>query len=144
MSAKKYWSGEVGKYEKRLSIQMETLEKFEKTVKESKIKGEAIYSNYQNIENMLNIIHDARKTHSWLEIISIVKKAKKAKTPGLEIIDAIDKMGVLTLNLDGTHVNIDSSLSIPENAEIYYNKGKKAKRKIKGVHIAIEKTNTGN
>jgi len=128
------WSGEVGKYEKRLSIQMETLEKFEKTVKESKIKGEAIYSNYQNIENMLNIIHEARKTHSWLEIISIVKKAKKAKTPGLEIIDAIDKMGVLTLNLDGTHVNIDSSLSIPENAEIYYNKGKKAKRKIKGVH----------
>jgi len=135
------WSGEVGKFEKRLSIQMDTLKKFEKTVIDSKIKGEAIYSNYQNIENILNIIYNARKTHSWLEIIKIVKKAKKDKIAGLELIDAIDKMGVLTLNLDGTYVNIDSSLSIPENAEIYYNKGKKAKKKIKGVHIAIEKTN---
>jgi len=134
------WSGEVGKFEKRLKIQLETFEKFEKTVKDSKIKGEAIYSNYQAIENILNIIHDARQTNSWLEIIATVKQAKKDKVPGLEIIESIDKMGVLTLNLDGTRVNIDSSMSIPENAEIYYNKGKKAKRKIKGVHIAIDKT----
>lgn len=134
------WSGEVGKFEKRLKIQLETLEKFEKTVKESKIKGEAIYSNYQKIEDILNIIHNARINHSWLEIIATIKKAKKEKTPGLEIIESIDKMGVLTLNLDGTRVNIDSSMIIPENAEIYYNKGKKAKKKIKGVHIAIEKT----
>ena len=134
------WSGEVGKFEKRLSIQMETLEKFIKTVNESKIKGEAIYSNYQRIQDIINIINEARKTHSWLEIIAIVKKAKKDKTEGLDIIESIDKMGVLTLNLDGTRVNIDTSQGIPENAEVYYNKGKKAKKKIKGVHIAIEKT----
>ena len=109
-------------------------------MKESKIKGEAIYSNYQRIQNIINIINQARKTHSWLEIIAIVKKAKKDKTEGLEIIESIDKMGVLTLNLDGTRVNIDTSQGIPENAEVYYNKGKKAKKKIKGVNIAIEKT----
>jgi predicted ribosome quality control (RQC) complex YloA/Tae2 family protein len=134
------WSGEVGKYEKRLSIQLETLEKFNKTIKESKIKGEAIYSNYKKIENIINIITNARKTHSWLEIIAIVKKAKKDKTEGLEIIESIDKMGILTLNLDGTRVNIDTLIGIPENAEVYYNKGKKAKKKIRGVNIAIEKT----
>ncbi|MDD3985980.1 MAG: ribosome rescue protein RqcH, partial [Methanobacterium sp.] len=134
------WAGEVGKFEKRLSIQLETLEKFNKTVKESKIKGEAIYSNYQQIQNIINIINKARKKHSWLEIIAIIKKAKKTKTEGLDIIESLDKMGVLTLKLDKTIVNIDTSLSIPENAEIYYNKGKKAKKKIKGVNIAIAKT----
>ncbi|WP_048191085.1 ribosome rescue protein RqcH [Methanobacterium sp. SMA-27] len=134
------WSGEVGKFEKRLAIQLATLEKFNKTVKDSKIKGEAIYSNYQNIQNIINIINEAREKHSWLEIISIIKKAKKAKTEGLEIIESIDKMGVLTLNLDGIIVNIDTGLGIPENAEVYYNKGKKAKKKIKGVNIAIAKT----
>lgn len=134
------WSGEVGKFEKRLSIQLETLEKFKKTVKDSKIKGEAIYSNYQKIQNILDIIEQAREKHSWLEIISTVKKAKKDKVEGLDIIETIDKMGVLTLNLDGIRANIDSSRGIPENAEVYYNKGKKAKKKIKGVHIAIEKT----
>jgi predicted ribosome quality control (RQC) complex YloA/Tae2 family protein len=134
------WSGEVGKFEKRLSIQLETLEKFNKTIKETKIKGEAIYSNYQKIQNIIDIIKQARKTHSWLEIIDTVKKAKKAKTEGLEIIESIDKMGILTLNLDGIRVNIDTNQGIPENAEVYYNKGKKAKKKIRGVNIAIEKT----
>jgi predicted ribosome quality control (RQC) complex YloA/Tae2 family protein len=134
------WSGEVGKYEKRLKIQLETLDKFNKTIKDTKIKGEAIYSNYQNIQNIINIITHARETHSWLEIIDIVKKAKKAKTEGLDIIESIDKLGILTLNLDGVRVNIDTTVGIPENAEVYYNKGKKAKKKIRGVNIAIEKT----
>ena len=56
------------------------------------------------------------------------------------MIDSIDKLGNITLNLENNRINIDSHLSIPENTEVYYNKGKKAKRKIKGVHIAIEKT----
>ncbi len=134
------WSGEVGKFEKRLKIQLETLEKFNKTIKDTKIKGEAIYSNYQQIQNIIDTITKARETHSWLEIISIVKKAKKAKTEGLDIIESIDKLGILTLDLDGVKVNIDTTVGIPENAEVYYNKGKKAKKKIRGVNIAIEKT----
>jgi predicted ribosome quality control (RQC) complex YloA/Tae2 family protein len=55
-------------------------------------------------------------------------------------IESLDKMGVLTLNLEAERVMVDSNLEIPENAEKYYNKGKKAKRKIKGVNIAIERT----
>ena len=134
------WEAEVGKYEKRLRIQRETLEKFEKTVKESKIKGDLLYSDYQKVKKILDVINDARERYSWLEIIEIIKNAKKKKTDGLDIIESIDKLGNITLNLDNTRINIDSHLSIPENTEVYYNKGKKAKRKIKGVYIAIEKT----
>ena len=134
------WSGEVGKFEKRLKIQLETLDKFNKTIKDTKIKGEAIYSNYQNIQNIIDTIKHARETHSWLEIIDIIKKAKKAKAEGVDIIESIDKLGILTLNLDDIRVNIDTTVGIPENAEVYYNKGKKAKKKIRGVNIAIEKT----
>ncbi len=47
-------------------------------------------------------------------------------------------MGVLTLKLNETSINIDSKLTIPENAEIYYEKAKKAKKKTKGAEIAIE------
>jgi predicted ribosome quality control (RQC) complex YloA/Tae2 family protein len=130
----------VGKFEKRLKIQLETLDKFNKTIKDTKIKGEAIYSNYQNIQNIIDTIKHARETHSWLEIIDIIKKAKKAKAEGVDIIESIDKLGILTLNLDGIRVNIDTTVGIPENAEVYYNKGKKAKKKIRGVNIAIEKT----
>jgi predicted ribosome quality control (RQC) complex YloA/Tae2 family protein len=109
-------------------------------VKESKIKGDLLYSDYQKVKKILDVINDARERYSWLEIIEIIKNAKKKKTDGLDIIESIDKLGNITLNLDNTRINIDSHLSIPENTEVYYNKGKKAKRKIKGVYIAIEKT----
>ena len=46
----------------------------------------------------------------------------------------------MTLNIDGTTLNIDPKLTIPENAENYYEKSKKAKRKTKGALIAIENT----
>lgn len=134
------WAKEVGKYEKRLRIQKESLDKFEKTVKNSKKKGELLYSHYQEVESVLEIINHAREKYSWLEIIKIIKDARKKKVPGTEIVESIDKMGNITLNLEDQHIVIDSHRTIPENAETYYNKGKKAKRKIKGVYIAMEKT----
>ena len=57
-----------------------------------------------------------------------------------QIYESIDKLGVLTLNIDNTNINIDPKLTIPENAEAYYEKAKKAKRKTKGALIAIENT----
>lgn len=57
-----------------------------------------------------------------------------------QIYESIDKMGVLTLNIDNTSILIDPKLTIPENAENYYEKAKKAKRKTKGALIAIENT----
>ncbi|EKF86006.1 ribosome rescue protein RqcH [Methanobacterium formicicum] len=134
------WAKEVGKYEKRLRIQEETLEKFQKTIVETKRKGNLIYSHYSEIQNLLDIIHQAREKFSWMEIASKLKKARKEGMVQAQIIQSMDKMGVLTLNLEGETVTVDANLEIPENAEKYYNKGKKAKRKIKGVNMAIERT----
>lgn len=134
------WGVEIGKFEKRLRLQEETLENFKKTIKESKKKGELLYSNYQDIQKILDIILKARETHSWQEIISKIKSGKKEGITGLEMIESIDKLGNLILKIDGVSIRIDALSTIPENAEIYYEKAKKAKRKIKGVNIAIEKT----
>nr|WP_319374609.1 ribosome rescue protein RqcH [uncultured Methanobacterium sp.] len=137
---KDIWAKEVGKYEKRLRIQEDTLKKFQKTIVETKKKGNLIYSHYSEIQNLLDIIHQARGKFSWMEIASKLKKARKGGMVEAQIIQSMDKMGVLTLNLEGETVTVDANLEIPENAEKYYNKGKKAKRKIKGVNIAIERT----
>ncbi|MDI6643658.1 MAG: ribosome rescue protein RqcH [Methanobacteriaceae archaeon] len=134
------WSAEIGKYEKRLRLQEETLENFKKTIKESKKKGELLYSNYQEIQNILNTIIKARENLSWQEIIKKIKSGKKKGVPGLDMIQSLDQLGNLVLKIDGTNIRIDVNSTIPENAEIYYEKAKKAKRKIRGVNIAIEKT----
>ena len=135
------WNKKVKKFEKRLNLQQETLDNFEKTIKESKHKVEVIYSNYPTIENIINVVNNAwSNDYSFKEIGKILKKAKKDGMAEAQIYESIDKMGVLTLNISDTSFNINPKLTIPENAEIYYEKAKKAKRKTKGALIAIENT----
>ena len=135
------WNKKVSKFEKRLQLQQETLDNFTHTIKDSQHKGEVIYSNYTSIENIMNVVNQARsKDYSFKEIGKTLKKAKKEGMDEAQIFESIDKLGVLTLNIDNTSINIDPKLTIPENAENYYEKAKKAKRKTKGALIAIENT----
>ena len=135
------WNKKVNKFEKRLRLQQETLDNFNTTIEESQHKGEVIYSNYTTIENIINVVNSARsKDYSFREIGKTLKKAKKDGMAEAQIFESIDKLGVLTLNIDDTSINIDPKLTIPENAEIYYERAKKAKRKTKGALIAIENT----
>ena len=135
------WNKKVEKFEKRLNLQQETLDNFAKTIEDSQHKGEVIYSNYSSIENILNVVNSARnKDYSFKDIGKILKKAKKDGMAEAQIYESIDKLGVLTLNIDDTSLIMDPKLTIPENAEAYYEKAKKAKRKTKGALIAIENT----
>ena len=135
------WNKKVNKFEKRLRLQQETLDNFTKTIEDSQHKGEVIYSNYPPIENIINVVNSARgKDYSFKEIGKILKKAKEDGMAEAQIYESIDKMGVLTLDIDDTKLVIDPKLTIPENAEVYYEKAKKAKRKTKGALIAIENT----
>lgn len=135
------WNKKVKKFEKRLNLQQETLDNFTKTIEESQNKGEVIYSNYSTIENIINVVNSARsKNYSFKEIGKILKDAKKDGMDEAQIYESIDKLGVLTLNIAEKSLIIDPKLTIPENAEVYYEKAKKAKRKSKGALIAIENT----
>jgi predicted ribosome quality control (RQC) complex YloA/Tae2 family protein len=134
------WGKEVNKYAKRLKIQEETLDNFKNTIVDSTRKGDLLYAYYSQVEDILKVIHQAREKYSWMEISKTLKKAKKKGVDGLEMVESLDKLGNLNLIIEEDRIFIDSKKPIPENAEVYYEKGKKAKRKIKGVLIAIEKT----
>ncbi|WP_296885322.1 ribosome rescue protein RqcH [uncultured Methanobrevibacter sp.] len=137
----KAWNKKVNKFEKRLRLQEETLDNFNKTIETSQHKGELIYSNYTTIENIINVVNSAiSKEYSFKEIGKILKKAKEDGMVEAQIFESIDKMGILTLKIEDTSIIIDPKLSIPENAESYYEKAKKAKKKTKGALIAIENT----
>ena len=135
------WNKKVNKFEKRLRMQEETLDNFNKTIETSQYKGELIYSNYTTIENLINVVNSAiSKDYSFKEIGKILKKAKDDGMGEAQLFESIDKMGILTLKIKDTSITIDPKLSIPENAESYYEKAKKAKKKTKGAIIAIENT----
>ena len=135
------WNKKVGKFSKRLEKQEETLHNFEKTIEDSQKKGELLFTNYVPVENILNVIKGAReKDYGWKEIGKTLKDAKKSGMEDAQIFESMDPLGNITLRIDDTSIALDSKKSIPDNAEVYYEKAKKAKRKIKGALIAIENT----
>ena len=83
---------------------------------------------------MVKVVNNAiSKDYSYKEIGKTLKEAKKNGLKEAEIFESIDKMGVLTLKLNETSININPKLTIPENAEIYYEKAKKAEKAVKGI-----------
>lgn len=135
------WNKKVNKFSKRLEKQEETLKNFKKTIEDSQKKGELLFTNYVQIENILNVIKDAReKDYGWKEIGQRLKDAKKSGMEDVQIFESMDPLGNISLKIDDAIIRLDSKKSIPDNAEVYYEKAKKAKRKIKGALIAIENT----
>ena len=135
------WNKKVSKFSKRLEKQEETLHNFEKTIEDSQMKGELLFTNYVQVDNILNVIKGAReKDYGWKEIGKTLKDAKKSGMADAQIFESMDPLGNITLRIDDVSIALDSKRSIPDNAEVYYEKAKKAKRKIKGALIAIENT----
>ena len=135
------WNKKVSKFSKRLEKQEETLHNFEKTIEDSQMKGELLFTNYVQVDNILNVIKSAReKDYGWKEIGKTLKDAKKSGMADAQIFESMDPLGNITLRIDDVSIALDSKKSIPDNAEVYYEKAKKAKRKIKGALIAIENT----
>ncbi|MEM4526073.1 MAG: ribosome rescue protein RqcH [Methanothermobacter sp.] len=136
----KIWEDKIKKYEKRLRIQEETLKNYKRKAKESSLKGDLIYSNYKLIQNLLNIISKARKEYPYEEILKRLKKGKKEGIPEAQLIESVDKKGKITIRIEDKTITLDTTKSLEENAEAYYEKAKKAKKKIDGVKDAIRQT----
>ncbi|MDI9642606.1 MAG: ribosome rescue protein RqcH [Archaeoglobales archaeon] len=113
-------SEEIEKLRNRLKIQEETLKEYEREIGENREIAELIYSNYQQMEE---IIDKLRRGEKISELLKLDPERKTA-----------------LLSLAGKEFEIDLSKSVHGNAEIYYERAKKAKEKLEGLRIAIEKT----
>jgi predicted ribosome quality control (RQC) complex YloA/Tae2 family protein len=131
----------VDVFARRLQKQEDAIKKFTKDADKQTRIAEVIYANYVEIEGIVNILKQARdKGYSWSEIKSIVKKAKDT-VPAAKWIENINSAeGNIVLNLDGTRATIDIKLTIPQNAQVYYDKAKKLTKKKDGALKAIEDT----
>ena len=123
-----------------VALDLKKYDDFEKTYFESFNEAcDEFYSKKVNTS-----IKNTRES-AWNKKVNKFEKRLRLQQETLDnaeaqIYESIDKLGVLTLRIDDTTLNIDPKLTIPENAENYYEKAKKAKRKTKGAEIAIENT----
>jgi len=127
-----------GVLERRLRQQQQAIEKFTKQAAGFKEKGELLYAHYQPVEDILNIITEARQRMGWDEIRS---RLKGAEIPQAKMIRSIDPgSGKLSVELDGKNVDVDIKLTVPQNAQVYYDKAKKVAGKSSGARRAILQT----
>ena len=132
----------LGPLARRLKQQEEAIAKFDKDGAENVRKGEIIYAEYQQIESIIKVINGARsKGYSWDDIRKTLKDAKKAGNAAAAAIQAVDPAtGTLTVKLPEVTLNVDIALTVPQNAQVYYDKAKKVQAKKEGALKAIEET----
>jgi predicted ribosome quality control (RQC) complex YloA/Tae2 family protein len=137
------------KIKKKIKAQEKILKNQKEYLDELRIKkekyyklGDFIYTHFKPLENLLNTILNAKsKGYKWEEINDKLNLAKLENINGSELFSKIiPSTKQIIIKIGEDEVYLDINKSIGENANIIYEKGKKAEKKIKGTIPAIDKT----
>ena len=124
-----------------LRKQEEMIKGFEKEMQENQEIGDLIYANFTFVENLLKELSKAVEKLGWEEFKKRIEEGKKSGNKVAQMIKSVDpKEKAVTIELEGKKVRLYLDKSIGENAEIYYEKAKKAKHKLEGARKAHEDT----
>jgi len=130
-------SGHREKFERILKEQDSSLQKWSAKREEKKSKADIIYANYAAVEGILGAINREKASGmSWDEIKAVVKQLPD----GNLVKDINEGKALVTLVIEGNEIEFDFRKSVMENAQAYYEKSKLARKKIAGVHEAMERT----
>jgi predicted ribosome quality control (RQC) complex YloA/Tae2 family protein len=130
------------KLQKVLDKQRNTVAEYEEKQIRFKELGDTIYNNYDAIHELLSTITIARKKNiEWEEIKDKLMQAKKLGVSSAEILKKIlPSRGLVQLDLGSAQIEVDFRKSVSEIANEYYERAKKAGRKISPANEAIAET----
>jgi predicted ribosome quality control (RQC) complex YloA/Tae2 family protein len=140
--------------ERRKDMQERSIQEFRENERQFAALGEKIYERYGEVESILAAISGAlEKGYTYSEIWA------KIRTSGLPIAEKIlslDYQGELRLRLDevegggkgevvgevggGIELELNAKLTVPQNAQRYYDRAKEQTKKREGAEKALEQT----
>ena len=124
-----------------LRKQEEQMKGFEIEAQKNQEIGDLIYANFTFIDNLLRELRKAVERLGFEEFRRRLEAGKKEGNRIALIIKSIEpKDKAITVELDGKKVKLYLEKSIGENAELYYEKAKKARHKLEGAKTAYENT----
>lgn len=111
----------------------------EKKVETNKSIGNTIYSHLNELQNFTESLLKAnREGKDWS---TLIEEAKAAGTTPQAYVESFDGRNLaVNLNLDNLRFSINLRRSLYENANEYYEAGKKSKQKIAGAVTALEES----
>lgn len=121
--------------DRRIEIQRKAIDEFTSKEKDLVAVGELIYQKYTDIEQLQRVISDARgKGFSFAQIW---ERIRKSELPQARIIQSMEHTGKVRIILDGAEIDLFADLTVPQNAQSYYDLAKEMAKKAQGAREAL-------
>jgi predicted ribosome quality control (RQC) complex YloA/Tae2 family protein len=121
--------------DRRIELQQKAIEEFEAQEKAFIAKGELVYQIYGSVEQILRVVADAKaKGFSYNQIW---ERISGSGLPQAKTILSLDGQGEMRVLLEGEELELHAGLSVPQNAQRYYEKAKEMARKGSGAKEAL-------
>jgi predicted ribosome quality control (RQC) complex YloA/Tae2 family protein len=121
--------------DRRIELQQKAIEEFEAQEKAFIAKGELVYQIYGSVEQILRVVADAKaKGFSYNQIW---ERISGSGLPQAKTILSLDGQGEMRVILGGEELELHAGLTVPQNAQRYYEKAKEMARKGSGAKEAL-------
>ena len=133
---------ELSKQQRMLQDQQNVLEDAKKAFAHNKSIGDLIYTRLGELQLLRQQISDAKQRgENWERIAEGLEEEKRKNQSPAIFFDSFDsKNMVLNVSIDGTVIPIHMTHSVQANAAIYYERMKKAERRLEGAERALQET----
>ncbi|MDH5645920.1 MAG: ribosome rescue protein RqcH, partial [Candidatus Heimdallarchaeota archaeon] len=134
------------KLQNLLNDQTRHLNEFQEEAIKFKSYGDALYYNFTPADELIKTVYQAKKNNlKWDDISNRLQIGKDKRIASALLYDSLipkEAKIILTLPVESETitVSVDFRKSLVENANLFYEKGKKSERKAKGAIDAIQKT----
>jgi predicted ribosome quality control (RQC) complex YloA/Tae2 family protein len=133
---------EAKRLQRMVAEQQKSIDEDEHKADRDKQIGDTVYAHFNELQDFQEkLLKASTQGYEWKEIIAQVMAAKKAGKPPMTYVESFDgKNLALNLSLDELHFSFSLRLSIFDNANEYYERGKRAKQKAQGALSALEES----
>ncbi len=133
---------EITRQQRILKEQQESLEKTKLETERPRKIGDIIYAHFHQLQTLMQrVIEEKRNGKTWQEIISKIKDEKGCGLTPSAYFESLDTKNLfLNVSMDGLPFSLRLRNSVQDNAATYYERAKKANKKLEGAEKAIEET----
>jgi len=131
---------EAERLKRIVADQEKSIHEDEAKAERDKLIGDTIYAHFNELQTFQeNLLKANNQGHDWNTIITTVMAAKKADKVPAAYVEVVDgKNLALNLSVDNYHFSFNLRDSIFDNANRYYEHGKRAKEKSQGALSALQ------
>ncbi|MFC4552642.1 MULTISPECIES: ribosome rescue protein RqcH [Halorussus] len=136
------FEAEIEKQKRIIEQQEGAIEGFEQEAEAVREQAELLYGHYGLADEILTTVRNALdEGRSWDDIEATFAEGAERGIDAAEAVQGVNgREGTITVEIDGTNVELDASTGVEKNADRLYTEAKRIEEKKEGALAAIEDT----